>query len=128
MERVQEVWPALFGSLRQVLGPRRWALFREATPGAIEGQRLILDVSQDFHLEGLLADGAVSAIIATQAGDLLGTPVGVGFRKAGVSTLPAEEEIELDPERLFEAPVEIIDPTALLERELGATLVEEEAD
>jgi hypothetical protein len=128
MERVQEIWPNLFGSLRGVLGPRRWALFREATPGAVEGQRLILDVSQDFHLEGLLADTAVSAIISTQAGDLLGTPVGVGFRKAGDTAVPAEEEIELDPERLFEAPAEIIDPTALFERELGATVVEEESD
>ncbi len=128
MERVQEVWPTLFGSLRQVLGPRRWALFREATPGAVEGRRLILDVSQDFHLEGLMADPVVSALIATQAGDLLGGTVGVGFRKAGDTSLPAEEEIELDQERLFEAPAEILDPTALLERELGATVVEDDPE
>lgn len=128
MERVQEVWPTLFGSLRQVLGPRRWALFREATPGAVEGRRLILDVSQDFHLEGLMADPVVSALIATQAGDLLGGTVGVGFRKAGETSLPAEEEIELDQERLFEAPAEVLDPTALLERELGATVVEDDTE
>ena len=128
MERVQEVWPTLFGSLRQVLGPRRWALFREATPGTVEGRRLILDVSQDFHLEGLMADPVVSALIATQAGDLLGGTVGVGFRKAGDTSLPAEEEIDLDQERLFEAPAEILDPTALLERELGATVVEDDPE
>jgi hypothetical protein len=128
MERVQEIWPSLFGSLRQVLGPRRWALFREATPGAVEGRRLILDVSQDFHLEGLVADGAVSAIIATQAADLLGGEVGVGFRKAGDKSMPAEEDLDVDQERLFEAPAEAIDPTALLERELGAVVVEEDSE
>jgi hypothetical protein len=36
MEAVQKIWPSLFGSLRQLLGPRRWALFREAAPGDIE--------------------------------------------------------------------------------------------
>jgi DNA polymerase-3 subunit gamma/tau len=128
MEVVQEIWPSLFGSLRQTLGPRRWALFREATPGAVEGRRLILDVSQDFHLEGLLADTAVSAIIATRAGDLLGGTVAVGFRKAGDKSSLIEEEVVLDQERLFEAPAEVIDPTALLERELGAVVVEDDAE
>ena len=128
LARVQEIWPALFGSLRQVLSPRRWALFREATPGAVEGQRLILDVSQDFHLEGLRTDPVVSALIATQAGDLLGESVAVGFRKVGDTAVPVEEEIELDPERLFEAPAEVLDPTALLERELGATVVDDDSE
>src|SRR5690606_17014274 len=34
-DRVQEVWPGLFGGLRDVLGSRRWALFREVTPGRV---------------------------------------------------------------------------------------------
>jgi DNA polymerase-3 subunit gamma/tau len=130
MEAVQRIWPSLFGSLRQVLGPRRWALFREAGPGDIEeGRRLILDVSQDFHLEGLRTDPVVSALVATQAADLLGFPIEVGFRKTGA--LPEAEEVpvdegSLDKDRLFEAPPEAIDPTALLEKELGATLVVED--
>jgi len=33
--------------------------------------------------------------------------------------------LDLDKDRLFEAPVDASDPTALLERELGATFVEE---
>ncbi|HJQ94848.1 MAG TPA: DNA polymerase III subunit gamma/tau [Acidimicrobiia bacterium] len=130
MEAVQRIWPSLFGSLRQVLGPRRWALFREAAPGDVEeGRRLILDVSQDFHLEGLRTDPVVSALVATQAADLLGFPIEVGFRKTG--DLPEADDIpvdegSLDKDRLFEAPPEAIDPTALLEKELGATLVVED--
>jgi hypothetical protein len=128
MEAVQKMWPSLFGSLRQVLGPRRWALFREAAPGDIEeGRRLILDVSQDFHLEGLRTDPVVSALVATQAADLLGFPIEVGFRKTGALAEADEvpvDEGSLDKDRLFEAPPE--DPTALLEKELGATLVVED--
>jgi DNA polymerase-3 subunit gamma/tau len=130
MEAVQKIWPSLFGSLRQLLGPRRWALFREAAPGDIEGgRRLVLDVSQDFHLEGLRTDPVVSALVATQAADLLGFPIEVGFRKTGA--LPESEEATvdesvLDKDRLFEAPPEATDPTALLEKELGATLVIED--
>jgi hypothetical protein len=45
--------------------------------------------------------------------------------------LPEAEEVpvdegSLDKDRLFEAPPEAIDPTALLEKELGATLVVED--
>ncbi|HKZ20467.1 MAG TPA: DNA polymerase III subunit gamma/tau [Acidimicrobiia bacterium] len=130
MEAVQKIWPSLFGSLRQLLGPRRWALFREAAPGDIEeGRRLVLDVSQDFHLEGLRTDPVVSALVATQAGDLLGFPIEVGFRKTGASPESEEATVDesvLDKDRLFEAPPEAIDPTALLEKELGATLVIED--
>ena len=127
-EQLNEIWPALFGGLRQVLGARRWALFREATPAGIEGNSLILHVAQDFHLEGLQRDAATTALVATHASDLLGQVIGVEFRKAGAVVSPAEEaefRIELDKDRLPEAPAEASDPTALLERELGATFVEE---
>jgi DNA polymerase III subunit gamma/tau len=127
-DRLNEIWPALFGGLRQVLGARRWALFREATPGGFEGNYLILHVAQDFHLEGLQRDAATTALVATHASDLLGRTVGVEFRKAGVNAAPSTEVsslMELDKDRLFEAPADATDPTALLERELGATLVEE---
>lgn len=127
-DKLNEIWPALFGALRQVLGARRWALFREATPGGVEGSKVILLVAQEFHLEGLQRDTAVNALVATQASDLLGVPVSVEFRRASddiASSREGLEPIELDKERLFEAPAEATDPTALLERELGATLVEE---
>jgi DNA polymerase III subunit gamma/tau len=127
-DRLNEIWPALFGGLRQVLGARRWALFREATPGGIEGDSLILHVAQEFHLEGLQRDAATTALVATHASDLLGQPIGVVFRKAGELGATGQDELsrlDLDKDRLFEAPADASDPTALLERELGATFVEE---
>ena len=103
-------------------------MFREATPGGFEGNSLILHVAQDFHLEGLQRDAATTALVATHASDLLGQSVGVEFRKAGAASLPVEDalsRLDLDKDRLFEAPADAGDPTALLERELGATFVEE---
>ena len=103
-------------------------MFREATPGGIEGDSLILHVAQDFHLEGLQRDAATTALVATHASDLLGQPIGVVFRKAGASVSTGQDDLsrlDLDKDRLFEAPADASDPTALLERELGATFVEE---
>src|SRR5690606_21753770 len=48
--QLQEIWPSLFGSLRDVLGARRWALFREVVPGGTEDSTIILHVPHEFHL------------------------------------------------------------------------------
>ncbi|HUO45567.1 MAG TPA: DNA polymerase III subunit gamma/tau [Acidimicrobiia bacterium] len=128
LERLNEIWPALFGGLRQVLGARRWAYFREVTPVAIEGNRIVLQVGEDFLLEGLQKDQVLGSVVATQASDLLGSQVEVEFRKSdGGFPVPVEslDTIELDKDRLFDAPQDATDPTALLEKELGATLIEE---
>ena len=49
LEQLQKVWPGLFGSLRDVLGARRWAFFREAVPAvAVEGNVIVLEVPMGF--------------------------------------------------------------------------------
>lgn len=128
LDQVNEVWPAMFGGLRQLLGARRWAYFREVTPAAMEGNKLVLQVGEDFLLEGLQKDQVVGPLVATQASDLLGQPIEVEFRKsagAGGTEVESLDLVEFDKDRLFDAPVEATDPTALLQRELGATLIEE---
>jgi DNA polymerase III gamma/tau subunit len=128
LDQVNEMWPAMFGGLRQLLGARRWAYFREVTPAAVEGNKLILQVGEDFLLEGLQKDQVVGPLVATQASDLLGQPIEVEFRKsagAGGAEVESLDLVEFDKDRLFDAPVEVTDPTALLQRELGATLIEE---
>lgn len=121
-DQLQKVWPGLFGGLRDVLGARRWAFFREAVPAAVEGNTIVLEVAHEFHLSSLEQDDAVSKIVATKAGDLLGTPVKVRFRaKAGSN--PSPREVDLSD--LEERPESETDPTALLASELGAEVVEE---
>lgn len=118
LAQFQAIWPGLFGGLKEMLGARRWALFRETEPGDVRGTTLIIDVRHDFHLEALRSDPAVAAIVATRAGDLLGRPVTVAFRGSDGS---GEEEGEV-PDRLEEGTE---DPFTLVERELGGRVVDE---
>ena len=121
-EQLQKVWPGLFGSLRDVLGARRWAFFREAVPVSVEGDTITLEVAHDFHLQSLQEDDVVASIVATRAGDLLGGEVKVQFRSRQGS--PAEAE-EIDITELEERSERATDPTSLLVDELGAEEVED---
>ena len=121
-EQLQKIWPGLFGGLRDVLGARRWAFFREAVPAGVEGNTIILEVAHEFHLSSLEQDDAVSRIVATKASDLLGGSVKVRFRAKSASGDPAEDDV-VDMTQLEERPE--TDPTSLLATELGAEVVDD---
>ncbi len=129
LAQVNDVWPALFAGLRELLGARRWALFREATPVAVEGDTLVLGVKHDFHLESLQSDPAISNIVSTKVGDLLGGAVKVAFRRSAdePATPAAASSEDRSPEKdsLLEAPTDVTDPVRLVADELGAEVVEE---
>lgn len=123
-EQLQKVWPGLFGGLRDLLGARRWAFFREAVPAAVERNTIILEVAHDFHLSSLEQDDAVAPIVAAKASDLLGGPVKVRFRlKSGIGDGDEDEAVDLDD--LEERPDAETDPASLLQSELGAKVVDE---
>jgi DNA polymerase-3 subunit gamma/tau len=124
-EQLQSVWPGLFGSLHDVLGTRRWALFREAVPAAVEGDTIILELAHDFHLQSITSDDAVSSIVATRAGDLLGTPVRVKFRLREGAVDATASEPAIDIAQLEDRPQGSTDPTTLLQNELGAEVIED---
>ena len=121
-EQLQKVWPGLFGSLRDVLGARRWAFFREAVPVSVEGDTITLEVAHDFHLQSLQEDDVVASIVATRAGDLLGGEVKVRFRSRQGSAVETEE---IDITELEERSDRATDPTSLLVDELGAEEVDD---
>lgn len=135
MEQFRSIWPGLFGGLRELLGARRWALFRETEPGGVNGSRLIIHVRHDFHLASLRSDPAVAAVVATKAGDLLGGTVSVEFRPADETTplppsLPAEtedgdDEPVPDKDSMAEASSDATDPFQLVESELGGVVIDE---
>jgi DNA polymerase III subunit gamma/tau len=123
-EQLQKIWPGLFGGLRDLLGARRWAFFREAVPAAVERNTIILEVAHDFHLSSLEQDDAVAPIVAAKASDLLGGPVKVRFRlKSGASDGDDDEAVDLDD--LEERPGAETDPATLLQSELGARVVDD---
>lgn len=123
-EQVQKIWPGLFGGLRDILGARRWAFFRETVPADVTGNTILLEVAHDFHLAALEEDDAVSKIVATKAGDLLGSPVKVRFRaKAPIATDSGDDEVDISS--LEERPDLDTDPASLLASELGAEVVDD---
>jgi len=123
-EQLQNVWPGLFGGLRDLLGARRWAFFREAVPAAVERNTIILEVAHDFHLSALEQDDAVAPIVAAKAGDLLGGPVKVKFRLKSDDGGGSDEE-GVDLSQLEDRPEAANDPAALLQSELGAKVVDD---
>jgi DNA polymerase III subunit gamma/tau len=138
MEAFRSIWPGLFGGLRELLGARRWALFRETEPGDVRGSTLIIHVRHDFHLASLRADPAVAAVVATKAGDLLGGSVSVEFRAAdgpgpmggsidAASPPPATDDAEEVPDKnsMAEASSDPTDPFKLVEDELGGVVIDE---
>lgn len=120
-EQLQKIWPGLFGGLRDLLGARRWAFFREAVPGAVEGNTIVLEVQHDFHLTSLTEDDAVAPIVAAKASDLLGGRVEVRFRLKDRDEMGDDESVDLS--QLQERPE--TDPASLLESELGARVVDD---
>jgi len=124
-EQLQKIWPGLFGGLRDVLGARRWAFFREAVPAGVEGNIIVLEVAHDFHLSALEQDDAVSKIVATKASDLFGSPVRVKFRSKTGQPAGVDSETKIDMSQLEERPAAETDPAALLAAELGAEVVDE---
>lgn len=122
-EQLQNIWPGLFGGLRDLLGARRWAFFREAVPAAVEGSTIILEVAHDFHLSSLEQDDAVAPIVAAKAADLLGGKVKVKFRLSKTRSSDGDDRVDLS--QLEDRPDAQSDPAALLETELGARVVED---
>lgn len=140
IERFRSIWPQLFGGLRDLLGARRWALFRETEPMEVRGTILVVGVRHGFHLQSLKADPAAASIVATKAGDLLGGTVKVVFEPANPAAdgeTPSHESTampkasEPEPDRvpdmadLDEAPDDSTDPFKLVEDELGGTVVDD---
>ena len=123
LEQLKAIWPGLFGSLREVLGARRWAFFREAVPAAVDGNAIVLEVAHDFHLQSLQEDDDVANIVGARASELLKAPVQVRFalRDGGLD----DGDTDIDITQLEERPAEKMDPMSLLSSELGAEVVEE---
>jgi hypothetical protein len=129
----ESVWPALVAGVRDDLGPRRQALFREASPGSVEGSTVTLFLPDhlSFHLEQLQDDQMVKQVVEARAAELLGGSVRVLFRSgsgAEPGSPPVEEDVVPSKDQLLEAPTSANDPDALVEGLLGGQVIEEIVD
>lgn len=129
MKAVESSWPALVGKVRAAAGVRRYTLLKEATPGEVDGDQLILHVPAHltFHLESLREDQALRALVEEAASELLEGRVRVSY---GPGPVAEPEVAEVTPLRapeaheLTEASEGGIDPTDLVKDLLGGEVIE----
>ncbi|NIA24804.1 MAG: DNA polymerase III subunit gamma/tau [Gammaproteobacteria bacterium] len=126
IEQFESVWPALVGAVRDELGPRRLAMFREASPGHVEGSTIVLVLPEHlgFHLAQINSDPHIAQIVATRAGELLGGSVQIVFRSSAAAPADVSDQRAPDKDQLVEAPADA-DPGALVEGLLGGQVIED---
>ena len=128
LERVEEVWPMLFSAVRDELGPRNQAFFREARPGEIVGSTVVLwlPAHMDFHLEQLQGSNSVLSVVSKHFSEMLGGAVDVRFEPGPDESESSDAPLRApDKETMLEAPNGDLNPTELVQTVLGGELVED---
>lgn len=129
----KRIWPALSARIKDELGNRRHALFREARPGLVDGATLVIHVPSHlgFHLEQMVSDPQFAAAVSAEASSLLGGLVAARFVADNADQAsPVElgvdddDDEETDKDRMAEAG-EVDDPVGLVEDLLGGEVIEE---
>lgn len=128
---VESVWPAAVARVREDAGMRRFALFREVRPAAVEGATVLLEVPGNlaFHLAQLHEDDRLRAVVTAVLSDLLGGAVTVRYL-AGDGTPEPEPAAAAVPTRapdkdsLSESSEGAIDAADLLADLLDGEVVE----
>jgi DNA polymerase-3 subunit gamma/tau len=133
LQAVDTAWPSIMARVREDAGMRRHALFREARPAAVDGDRLILEVPEHlpFHLAQLGEDDRLNEIVMTAASDALGVPIRLEYRSGAstgsgpvaVPSTDAEPERAPDKEQLLDEGDAEIDPTGLVVDLLGGEVI-----
>jgi DNA polymerase III subunit gamma/tau len=117
VEELIEKWPVVVARVREEAGPRRFALFREATPDRAEGATLTLTVPGPFHRDQLTEDDVLRGVVTAVLSDVAGTAVTVRYEAGdGAPSLdPVEtEDGAPDKDELIESSAGAIDPAALV--------------
>ncbi|NNF09651.1 MAG: DNA polymerase III subunit gamma/tau [Acidimicrobiia bacterium] len=137
MKAVENAWPALIGKVREAVGPRRYALLKEATPGTAEGEKLVLHLPPHltFHLESLQEDQALRDVVEMAASDLLGGRVAIAYAPGPGPAEPAVQASLPDNPPRAPAPADLvgeedggIDPAKLVEDILGGEVVPDDGN
>ncbi len=126
---VETAWPAIVAQVRELDGPRRHALIKEASPAEVSAGLVTLEVPAHlpFHLEQLREDTALHGVIERAAVEVLGGSIGVAFRTAAPEA-PAAIEPERAPNKddlMAAGGADHADPADLIVDVLGGEVVSE---
>lgn len=124
----ESAWPVIVARVRDELGPRRHALFREAIPVSAENGLVTLHLPSRyfFHLEQLRADTELQVAVAAIAAQSLGANVELEFAAADDEVAPAATpERAPDKETMAEEGDDETDAAALVVDILGGEIISE---
>jgi hypothetical protein len=126
---VETIWPALVARVRELAGPRRHALLREARPAAVADGTLVIEVPGHlpFHLAQLQEDDRLNTIVTSAAADLLGAGIGVVYQSGAEPAPVVESQPDRAPDKdsMLEEGSDTLDPADLLRDLLGGEIVED---
>jgi DNA polymerase-3 subunit gamma/tau len=128
----ESTWPALAARMRDVAGPSRHALLKEATPATVDGANVTFTVPSHlpFHLEQLRADHELHDQLGRVAAEMLGGSITVQFVAADATTPPdaaTEDGSGRAPDKddLLESGPAADDPTELVVDLLGGEVIDD---
>jgi DNA polymerase III subunit gamma/tau len=150
LEQCSSMWPSVVARVRDVVGPRRHALLKEASPARVDRAELILAVPEHlpFHLEQLAHDDELMAALGRLTSEGTNGSVTVRFESTTASSssndvIDLQERAakrsepnpsashEAEPERvpdkddLLDAGEAGTDPTALVRDILGGEIIDD---
>ena len=129
LDVVETAWPEVVAKIRDEVGPRRFALFREVRPAEVTDSTVVLEIpaSLPFHLARLGEDDALNATAVRVLGEVLGGGVRLAYRSGAAHDATAiNPEPHRAPHRdtLTGEGEGAIDPAALMAHLLDGEVVE----
>ncbi len=125
----ESAWPAIAARMRDIAGPSRHALLRDASPVAVTNGKVVFELPSHlpFHLERLRADAELHDLLGQASAEFIGGSVTVEFRAdAAAAPAPAPEPTRApDKETLVEEDDSAIDPTSLVVDMLGGEVLDD---
>ena len=125
----ESAWPAIAARIRDLAGPSKHALLKEAQPVGVTSGTVIFELPSHlpFHLQQLRADRELHELLRRAATELVGGPVDVEFRSHAdePSKTPSEPTRAPDKDDLLDEDDGGIDPTELVVDILGGEIIDE---
>jgi DNA polymerase-3 subunit gamma/tau len=129
----ESAWPAIAARMRDLAGPSRHALLKEARPVSVADGTAVLELPAHlpFHLQQLRADSELHELLGRAAGEFVGGALRIEFRAQSETSPEGEASIEPtrapDKDELVEEDEGAIDPTDLVVDMLGGEVIDEES-
>ena len=127
----ESAWPAIAARIRDLAGPSKHALLKEAQPVGVSGEAVMFELPSHlpFHLQQLRADRDLHDLLRQAAAEFVGGSIAVDFRSHAAAdgpTAPAPEPTRApDKDDLLEEDEGGIDPTDLVVDILGGEVIDD---